>query len=429
MHASRQYLAQMFELEEKDRRTWNFFKQGNFSVNKTNIPFSAIGADHAIEHENRSMNVLDGIKGIANNQAALDQYFLIAPEVNIVLDRFHSVFDLDPISYARDEHYQLSGGINDRLNKNVSRLKDILISHDVSFEDSDNLSNVITKVVLPEQAAQQLLSHEEEGEKLLNNFINERILGEKSIWDTLPKRKLPTFAASNSTVKVTLQNKVVTLKEERSLLVRFAIAARSRPEIDLPKYLGDYELSVVPRSMFSGDGELLLGNDKSVLIHEIERISASVDTPTTADSSETVTELTPRVIVFDGMAVVNQIKKTPLIKSCVDFAKCFADRILFAARNFEEVRVVFDQYITDSLKNATQKKRTGGVQKQYNVRDNTALDKTSMKDFLSHIETKKQLTVYLGHYISQALSTAGKRFAVSYGQITEHNLNRYRQIC
>ena len=80
------YLAQMFELEEKDRRTWNFFKQGNFSVNKTNILFSAIGADHAIEHENRSLKVLGGIKGIANNQAALDQYFLIAPEVNIVLD-------------------------------------------------------------------------------------------------------------------------------------------------------------------------------------------------------------------------------------------------------------------------------------------------------------------------------------------------------
>ena len=103
----------------------------------------------------------------------------------------------------------------------------------------------------------------------------------------------------------------------RCCVVRLAIAARSRPEIDLPKYLGDYELSVVPRSMFSGDEEILLGNDKSVLIHEIERISASVDTPTiTADSSETVTELTPRVIVFDGMAVVNQIKKTPLIKSC-----------------------------------------------------------------------------------------------------------------
>ena len=151
----------------------------------------------------------------------------------------------------------------------------------------------------------------------------------------IAKRKLPTFAASNSNVKVTLQNKVVTLKEERSLLVRFAIAARSRPEIDLPKYLGDYELSVVPRSMFSGDGELLLGNDKSVLIHEIERISASVDTPKiTVDSSETVTELTPRVIVFDGMAVVNQIKKTPLIKSCADFAKCFCGQNIVCCEKF-----------------------------------------------------------------------------------------------
>ena len=39
---------------------------GYFSINKASVPFTAIGADHTVEHENRTMKVLGGIKGIAN---------------------------------------------------------------------------------------------------------------------------------------------------------------------------------------------------------------------------------------------------------------------------------------------------------------------------------------------------------------------------
>ena len=39
-------------LERDDEDTWNFIDSGNLPVNKSNIPFSAIGWDHAIEHEN-----------------------------------------------------------------------------------------------------------------------------------------------------------------------------------------------------------------------------------------------------------------------------------------------------------------------------------------------------------------------------------------
>ena len=40
---------------------------GYFSVYKTLVPFTAIGSDDGIEHENRTMKVLDEIKGIAND--------------------------------------------------------------------------------------------------------------------------------------------------------------------------------------------------------------------------------------------------------------------------------------------------------------------------------------------------------------------------
>ena len=72
------HLSNMYQLQEIDPDTWQFFSNGNVSVNKTKISFSAIGADHALEQENRKMKVLGAIKGIGNNKAAQDQYFLIA---------------------------------------------------------------------------------------------------------------------------------------------------------------------------------------------------------------------------------------------------------------------------------------------------------------------------------------------------------------
>ena len=57
----------MYELKEKDSETLEFFMNCYFSVNKTSVSFTAIGADHTIEHENRTMKVLGGIKGIAND--------------------------------------------------------------------------------------------------------------------------------------------------------------------------------------------------------------------------------------------------------------------------------------------------------------------------------------------------------------------------
>ena len=38
---------------------------------------------------------------------------------------------------------------------------------------------------------------------------------------------------------------------------RFTVAARSRLDIDLPGYLGKYEFSAVPRSIFTGEGDLI----------------------------------------------------------------------------------------------------------------------------------------------------------------------------
>ena len=78
----------MYALKDENPVTWKFFEDGNFTVNKSDVPFSAIGVDHGIEHENRAMKVNGGIIGIANKG---NDIFMIAPEMSLLLDEFCSI--------------------------------------------------------------------------------------------------------------------------------------------------------------------------------------------------------------------------------------------------------------------------------------------------------------------------------------------------
>ena len=94
------------------------------------------------------------------------------------------------------------------------------------------------------------LNHEQEGEKHLQEFTNGSFEGSISIWKPLEKTKLPTFNANAKSFKTNIDVKTIRFKKERNLVSRLIVAARSRPEIDISKYFGDYEFSVVPRSLF-----------------------------------------------------------------------------------------------------------------------------------------------------------------------------------
>ena len=296
------YIAQMSSLKVSDPEAWTFL-QDNMSVNKTHIPFSAIGPDHAIEHENRAMKVQGGIKGIANYESSLDKHFLILPEMNQLNTTFWDMFNVT--SNKRDEHYQLMGSLSKRMSDNKAKLKDLLVLHNSNFEDCEHLFNVVTKTVLDTKSADQFPSCEEEGEKLLTNNVEERINGTRSKWEPIPRRNFPTFAESVKKSTVKLQEKIITLKEERKLLTRLTIASRQHPEINLAFYIGNFEYSAVPRSLFARDGSMHLSSDKSVVIHEIEKMAENKELEKEASSTNN-----EGVIIFDGMAIVQKIKKT-----------------------------------------------------------------------------------------------------------------------
>jgi len=76
------YLAEMKTLPNTDPEIYAESQNGNWVVNKNpRVAFCALGADHSLEHINRSMKVTGGLVGITLNTSAHAKFFLIAPEL------------------------------------------------------------------------------------------------------------------------------------------------------------------------------------------------------------------------------------------------------------------------------------------------------------------------------------------------------------
>ena len=95
---------------------------------------------------------------------------------------------------------------------------------------------------------------------------------------------------------------------------------------------------------------------------------------------------------------------------------------MWIAKDHNEVHLLFDRYIQSSLKARTRRHRTSGKEVRYKVCDETKLTHTNLKQFLSHIETKQELTIYLASKAIDQLSVGEKQFAVTYNTMSTTNI-------
>ena len=114
---------------------------------------------------------------------------------------------------------------------------------------------------------------------------------------------------------------------------------------------------------------VILPSDKASIIHAIEAAKlpvladahaqstsvASVAAPSVPRDERETTDRAPRVLIIEALAVVQCIKKTPIMTSIVHLKTAFNARIERMVS--WEVRVIFDRYVEVSLKQNTRKKR------------------------------------------------------------------------
>ena len=106
------------------------------------------------------------------------------------------------------------------------------------------------------------------------------------------------------------------------------------------------------------------------------------------------------------MAIVNSIsiESSKFIKTCQDFTNVFSNQIIDESQRFSEIRVIFDLYLDISLKAKTRNDRTNSSQIKYKLDDSTIIKHLKTSEFLSHIKTKQDMTVYLSKKLETALT-------------------------
>ena len=86
---------------------------------------------------------------------------------------------------------------------------------------------------------------------------------------------------------------------------------------------------------------------------------------------------------------------------------------------------MFDRYIKESLKARTRSKRTSGKEVRYKLSDVTDISNIRLKQLLSHIDTKQDLTIYLSNHTAKALEEINKRYVITFDTKSITNLDQF----
>ena len=135
--------------------------------------------------------------------------------------------------------------------------------------------NIATGMVFPEDSAKNLLEPRSTGEKLFNEFVQERLINKTKDFVSLIliKYKLQTFEMLSKLLIVSERKTKMSVKSEPYIFQRLLITTRDR-KVGMKKVLC-YELTALPSSLTRPDGSLNKGV-KSQILHELENIDKGV---------------------------------------------------------------------------------------------------------------------------------------------------------
>ena len=418
------YLARMTSLKDSDPNVWKEFTNGNFCVKKSLIPFTSIGVDHALEQENRKMKVLGGLKGITQKPETLARFFLIAPEMSRLSQEAEKAAGVTPQS--RKQHHELSESRTQREYKRIEQLETVLKDSNPFQFQGDQLLNIISKSVMPQSVHMDILQREEKGKDAYHSFVRDRIQGPVILWEKMPKLNLKSWKSAVKTTKVVQGNRTIEMKENRSLFARMAIAARTRPDIDMKEAVGTYEFSSISRALFSLDGFLLPCNDKRKLLQILETMTEKTLEKEGSADTEGITEVLcdepikpeemKKVIFIDRMVIVQQVAATERnVKSCQEFSELYIKHLEKNFAIYDVMHLVFDHYDVDfSLKQATRNRRAEKTKDSisYVCTDTTQI-RTSLPSFIGNTKTKGSLAGYLAEKVLEHFRNRDKPVTVS----------------
>ena len=208
--------------------------------------------------------------------------------------------------------------------------------------------NVVTRQIVNDEAATSVNSAYDTGKKEYEDYVRQRLIKcEVSIYDPIPKNKLPLFRAKNAVSTSKEKLKMVSLEEDCKLFASLYVACQARNG-DLGEFFR-HENHANPPSL-SEYGKLRKGNKADFLKCIKDHGDTKLECPTVTAK------------IFDGAALV-QMLPPGSAKTFGQYAQTFAEFIAKDSKseNLNRVDVVFDRYFPESLKTDTREKRGHGT--------------------------------------------------------------------
>ena len=211
--------------------------------------------------------------------------------------------------------------------------------------------NIITDQIYSVKITEDMLSSEKTGNLVYKQFIGECLKPDntKSIHEPIKKVMLNTCKSAIKPKKLKINDKTKELSGNCNLFARCALI-RGQRNINMKVIVGDYELTVYPKSLFSSDGSLLDGSkSKSEAVNELLKY--------TGYDPRDKSPLNPDSVVIDAIRVLNEMA-TKRFKTGKDLVDELRRRIGVISSNAMLQTVVFDTYSAEpSLKDRTRNSR------------------------------------------------------------------------
>lgn len=415
------YLSEMKSLQSTAPEVYEEFMAGNFVVKRSNNFFNEVPADQATEWINKICKASGGIIGLTRNDQARDRLCVtwsvrteISQQTKLL---FGLLDDEEEITYNRNDSQTARIKSEEAKIKELMQLFGSLDVFGISFyqkhtvtpvESSEHrqpeskLVSIATKDVAGDEITKDLLSCENRGKTLVNEFTKKR-LEDKAVdfFNPMKKNRSKTFAHLYKTTGPEKQCATKLIKADRKLLQRLFNAANSGRSVQIADIM-KHELSPVPMSLVSSNG-VMNSTAKSQMLN-ILTSDLNIATPGTIPRLDLLT-----CVIIDGHAMIQTLGKPQGCQNFGDYAGVFVRAVY---KNFEvgrttRVDVTFDRYFgTMSIKAPTRAKRTSKRRPIRKIIENPEVPLPQVwEQFISLDENKADFAEFLSNEILKRART------------------------
>ena len=366
-----------------------FQAHGHWVVQKTHSRFSAMPIDQAHEQNNALVKGSGGAVGLTENPLSFRKWMLAGPEQARLLTEFEAQY-LPEVS-EKYSHHEEGLSAQRTFKRQVLALVETIEDMGNPFlDDTPELLSLDKRHVIDESVAHSIRSIEALGKEKFREYEKAVILDRtKSIYDPIARNSLALFKRPKPKLKPKQAKQVAMLKDNVALFSRLYIVAKHR-DCDMASFF-KHENQHYPPSL-SDYGKLRFAN-KSDLLHILAQESQQ-DAPSSFDA-----------IAYDGAALVHLLPTNQVATFDEYASSVFLPHITRQLETCTRVDIVWDRYISDSIKAATREKRGKGIRMKVAGKNKVP---GNWSGFLRDEGNKQELFQFLSQKISSFDYPEGK---------------------